>query len=165
MPFLDRVEADEVDVAGSALEEARKRRGMRKIAVFARDEAVFKNVPPPRLLKITGAGIEDIGDLIGVRNGHGAGALFVRDCVQRYGEIERDPLLGEPPHLRHQPAGGERDVARAHAKPLFRRDVAQKPHDVFVIIERLAAAHEHDVRNGALLFRAALGTVDGEHLA
>ena len=58
-------------------------------------------------------------------------------------------FLHETAQLRHEPAGGKRDVARADVHALRRGNKAQEAHHVFVIVKRLPASHEDDVRHGA----------------
>ena len=92
-------------MTGSAAQELRKRLRMGKIGVFSRDETVLKDVPPPRLFKVIGTGVQNLTDGIRICNRHGTGALFVRHGVQRNSEIERNPFLGKGAHLVRQPAG------------------------------------------------------------
>ena len=139
--LLDLVQTYEIDVTGSAAQELGKRNGMRLIRVLARDQTVFKDIPPARLIKIVRAGIQNVRDLVGIGNGHRAGALFVRDGVQRNGQIERDAFLGELHHFGDDAARRKTDIARADADALRIRHAAQKAHDVLVIVKGFAAAH------------------------
>ena len=154
-PFLHFVEADEVDVAGPAFEKGDERPRVFLVAVLPFDERIFKIVPPARLFKIIGAGFEDFGNSIRLRDGHHPGAVLVGSRVQRNGEIDGNPLVRQLVHLRHQAAGGQGNVAGADVQPLRRRDVFQKPHRFGIIVQRLPAAHEHDVGHGAGLFAPA----------
>ena len=151
-------------MTGSAAQELGKRNGMRLIRVLARDQTVFKDIPPARLIKIVRAGIQNVRDLVGIGNGHRAGALFVRDGVQRNGQIERDAFLGELHHFGDDAARRKTDIARADADALRIRHAAQKAHDVLVIVKGFAAAHQNEVGDRPILKRAALCAVDDKRL-
>ena len=151
-------------MAGPPLQKRRKGVSVLFVAVFAADEAVFEDVPSPRLFEIHVARLQNVGDLVGVRNGHGAGALLVRRGVQRDRQIERDALLGKGEHLGHEAARRKAYVARADVDAALHREKAQKSDNVIVIIEGFAAAHEHDVMHGAVFERSSLRAVDDEDL-
>ena len=114
---------------------------MRLIRILACNQAVFKDIPPARPVKVVRTGVQNIRDLVGVGDGHGAGALLVRDGVQRDGQIERDALACKLHHLGDDAARREADIARADADALRVRHAAQEAHDVLVIVKGFAAAH------------------------
>ena len=152
-------------MAGSAAQQRNELRRVRGVGVFAFDEGIFEDITAARLFKIIVAGAQNFGNGIRLGDGHDAGALGVVRGMQRHGEVDGDALLRQGAHLRHQPAGGEADVAGADIDAPGGGDVLQKADGVGVIVQRFAAAHQHDVGDGALFRRAAAAGVDGEDLA
>ena len=66
--------------------------------------------------------------------------------VQRNGQ-RAVGLLGEPQHLRHEARRADRDAtARDVEAEIVHQDLGGG-HDVAIVRERLAHAHEHDVRD------------------
>ena len=152
-------------MTGPPPQKFRKRFRMRGIAVFARDQAVFKDVPPARLFKVKRAGVQNFADAVSLGYGHRAGALPIGHGMQRDRKIERDPLLCKGAHLRHQAAGGKADIARTDPHSAAVRHIAQKAHDLVVVVKGLAAAHQHQIGDGAPVFDAPFRAVDGKDLA
>ena len=65
--------------------------------------------------------------------------------MERHRQRHRQVLLRELVHLRHQPAGGEAHIAQADIHAVFLAQQAQESADVVVVVQRFAAAHQHDV--------------------
>ena len=66
----------------------------------------------------------------------------------RQGNVGR--FLREAHKLRHQATGGYRDISRTYVHSLRRGHEAQKFHYLIVVVQRLSAAHEHYICDGAL---------------
>ena len=81
--------------------------------------------------------------------------------MQRQRQRNRQILLRKPPHVFNQAAGRERHAAHADAQPALHPQNPQEFHHVVVIVQRFAAAHQHDVADLLPLRREhAVGTDD-----
>ena len=67
--------------------------------------------------------------------------------MQAYGKREAQLFLRQLFHHGHKAAGGKADVAHADVHTLRAGDDRQEIHHIVEIIQRLANAHQHDVRN------------------
>ena len=71
--------------------------------------------------------------------------------MQRDGQRDGQTLLRQALQARDQPAGGDGDAARRDTQQVGVGDGAHGAHNGFVVSQRLAHAHEHDVREPAAL--------------
>ncbi len=113
--------------------------------VHAPDQAVLQSDPPACLLEIGGAGIHQLLNGIAPGYGHQRLPLFVRGGVQGQGQGNLELLLGQPPHLRHQAAGGHRHVPLADMEPVLVRKHTDERQQIVVIVQRLPGAHDHHI--------------------
>ena len=120
---------------------------LRRVVDIA-DHGIFKGDPSPGLFKVAAAGIEELLHRPAPVHGHDAAADLVHRRVQRHGERQLQVLPGQPVDLIDQPAGGKADVPHADVQPLGRIDELEEAAHIVIIIQRLADAHEHDVRDG-----------------
>ena len=140
------VEGDEVDVAAQAAQARGQFVGVAQFAVDALDQRVFKNDAAAGLFDIFAGGGKHVLDGVGVGHGQKLFAHLVVGGVQGDGERHRQALLWRRSRIcGDEPAGGERYVAQGDVRALRGIDQAQKLHRVFVVVQRFAAAHEHDV--------------------
>ena len=151
-------------MTGAALQQHYQRAGVPLVCVFALYQRIFKDIPAARLVEIVGAGIENFRNFVLFCYRHRAGALLVGDVMQRHREVDGQTLLGQAVHLRHKSAGGKAYVARGDVYAAFRRHIAYEFYHVVVIIQRLAAAHKHNVCDLPFGGSAAVQSVDLEHL-
>ena len=110
------------------------------------------------MLLVLGAGVEQLGEGILPVHRHDLLAHLVGRAVERKREAHLQRLLGELADARREAAGGNRDVPRADADAPMRVDDLDRLHQVGVIRQRLAHAHEDDVVD--LRLRRALGLDD-----
>ncbi len=59
--------------------------------------------------------------------------------------IERAPWHAE--HLRHNAAGGDRDVSLADVQAVFVGEEPDEADQVVIIVHRLSASHDHHIGN------------------
>ena len=88
--------------------------------------------------------------------------------MQADGQRHPAPVIGEPPYAVRKPRSGQRDRPFGQPETVLRRQQPNELADIVVVVERLAAAHEHHARDRALFSRAAgvavYGDDFGEHL-
>ena len=65
--------------------------------------------------------------------------------MEGQGQGDLKPFLRQPADLRHQAAGGDREVALADIEPFLVGDQADKPHQVVVVVHGFAGPHHHHV--------------------
>ena len=56
-------------------------------------------------------------------------------------------FLRELPHLRHQSAGRDRNIPLADMKSAFIGQKTDKTEQIVIIVKRLPASHDHNIRN------------------
>ena len=144
-----------------AAQPARQLGRLLRRGIHAVHQRVLKDHAAARLFDIVAAGVQHIVHGVGVGYGHQPLSHLIVRRVQRERKRHRQILLREAAHVRHQPAGGERHAAHADAQSALHAQDAQEAHDVVVVVQRLAAAHQHDVADLLPLWREhAVGADD-----
>ena len=167
--LLDGVQRNEIHMAQHALQPLRERLCVRFGIVDPADQRVFEYDAPSRALRIRVCSFEHLLDRVRLVDRHDGTSHLVAVRMQRDRKRHVRRIVDERIDLRHEPAGGKRNVARADVRSRRTRHALQKRYDVVVIVERLAAAHQHDVRDRALPIGRRFVALDlgkeGQHLA
>ena len=81
--------------------------------VDAADQTIFKGQPPSGFVRIIAAGVHQLLHSVFVSDGHQPAALFI--CRRMQGKRQRDLklLVGQPPDVRYNAAGGKGYVSLA----------------------------------------------------
>ena len=108
-------------------------------------QRVFKNHAPPRLFDVVAAGGKHVVHAVFARDRHQLSAHLVIGRVQRQRQRHRQILFRKAAHVFHQAAGRERHTAHADAQAALYPQNPKEFHHVVVVIQRFAAAHQHDV--------------------
>ncbi len=108
-------------------------------------QAVLQRDPPACILKIVSAGHRQLLDGVPPGHRHQLLALLVRGRVQGQRQRDLQSLPGQPPYLRHQAAGGNRDASLADMKPPVICEHPDKFHQILVIIQGFPRAHDHHI--------------------
>ena len=136
--------------------------------VDTRDEGVLECHPPPRLFEIISRGGDHFAYGIAAVDRHYGAPRLVGRGVQADGQRHPAPVVREFPYAVRKPRSGQRDRPLGQPETILRRQQPDKLPDIVIVIERLAAAHEHHARDRALFCRparvAVYGDDFGEHL-
>ena len=157
----DRVHRDEVDVGVVAAQQVGHRLGVDVGVVHAADHRDLVADPPAGRARVVARRVDDLGDRPAPVQRDEHVAQRVARGVERDGQRELRPERGQAPDPGHDPGRRDRDVPRAQAEParvVERLDRRQHPVEVE---QRLAHAHEHDVRQALAVGREpARGVAD-----
>ena len=117
------------------------------LVVDVAHHGVLDRDPAPSRLGVAPGGVDHLVDLPARVDRHELVAQLVVGGVQAERERDRQPLLGQLAHPRHQAHGAHRDAARGHAVAIgaLVGQPAAGADDGLVVGHRLAHAHEHDV--------------------
>ena len=134
------------------------------IDIHAFYHGVLEYHPPPGLFEIIFSRGDNLGNRVFVRYRHNAFAVLVRRRVQRESKRNGKPVVCKSTDVIHESARRQRNIALAYVKPVGRRNQSYKLSYFVVIVERLSAAHKHDISHGAFAFRSARVAIDAQHL-
>ena len=143
--LLYRVERDQIDVALHAAQPGGQLLRVFGRAVHAFGQRVFENDAAARFLDVIPAFAQNVFDFVRFGHRHHRPADLVVRGVQGDAERHRQPFVGEAVHARHKPARRQRHRAQRQLQPALFAQQPQEFDDVLIIVQRLAAAHEHDV--------------------
>ena len=132
--------------------------GVLLLAVHPAHQRVLEDHPPAGFGDVVAAGLQHILHGIGLGDGHGLAADVVIGRVEGHAQRYRQILLRQLIHLRHNAAGGQAHVPQADLHALRLPQKPQEFHHVVVIVEGLAAAHQHNVVHPPPLPQEAVGT-------
>ena len=141
------VERYEIDVRRERFYPPGKKLRLLRRVVYAVDHCIFKRYAPSGFVIVVFAFSKQFVYAAAAVGRHNAASRFVVRRVQRYGERDLEIALCQIVKPLRQPAGGERNVPHTDIAPVRVVDEFQKPHDGIEIIQRLADAHQYDVRN------------------
>ena len=119
---------------------------------------IFKTDPATGGLLIPAHRLDQLFHRVGIVDRHHATADLVGRCVQRDGKGKLQLFLRQLVDFGDKTAGGKADIAHADIDALGRGDIFQKAHYLVKVIQRLADAHKHDMRD--TLADILLGGVD-----
>ncbi len=111
--------------------------------VDAVDHRPFETDPPVLDLEVLGAGIEQIVDRVPLVDGDQLVAQLVVGSMERHREVHREGKVLQGADSRHDPDGGDRDVASG--QPDVTVDPLGGGPDAIEVGHRFAHPHEHDV--------------------
>src|SRR5439155_15926632 len=157
----DRVHRDEVDVGEVAGEERREGGGVGVRVVHPADERDLVADPAARRTRVIARRLDDLGDRPPAVQWHEDVTEGVAGRVEAHRERELRTERREPADARDDARRAHRDVAGTEAEPSRIRESGDRLEDAVEVEERLALAHEHDVRQAAAVRReVARGPAD-----
>jgi hypothetical protein len=142
---LDRVVRNQIYFRVETARVFGEERGLFGGVIHPLDEDILQRHHLALLRLVIGAGIEEFGEGIPAIDGHDLLTHFVGRAVERKGQPNLQRLFRQKPDLRGESAGGNGDVPRADTDAPRRVDEVERLHQVGVIRERLAHAHENEI--------------------
>ena len=145
----DGIHRDQVDVGVVVAQQVGQRLRVGGRVVDPVDERDLVGDPAPGRARMLAGGVDHLGHRPAPIERDEDVAERIPGGVQRDGERELRPEGRQPPDARHDAAGRDGDVARTQPEPL---GIGQRRHgvqDAVEVEQRLAHAHEDDVREAA----------------
>ena len=143
---ISGIPRDQIYFGADVRDEAHHAARILRRIVHAAEQHIFKRKIFPRAQRIPPAGVEQHVQRILAIDGHERVALLVARSVQRNRQAGADFFLPEPLDAGNDAAGRERDVPRRERDSLGIEQDAHGGHRRVIIEQRLALAHQHDVR-------------------
>ncbi len=110
-------------------------------------QAVFKGNSASCLLKIIPARIHHLMNLILFSHRHQRQPLLLRRSVKGECQCNLQLFFCQPGHIRHNSAGGHRNIALADMHSFLIRQKPDKFQKILIVIQGLSRPHHHHMRH------------------
>lgn len=152
LAIFEGIKADEIDFCGDGVEAFDEQIGIVRGMVQIFDNDVFEGDALPLVEGEFAQGIEELIEGPDAVGGHDLAAEFIAGGVQANGEVDAEIFGGKLLQSGDVADGGEGNFSPREVEAGGIEQDFDGAHDVIVIVEGFAHAHEDEIRDAPLLF-------------